>query len=505
MNWISKKHTWHFSLLFLGFILVLGAAGFSLDEGSVAEASNVNQVNGGASVRIQNTAVYTTHLPLIFSRYPWVSPFGVESWASLAGGTMLSRAEDLQTGWARLNQRISWRELQPNEGDAIQWDRLAGFERELRGLKTAGINPIVIVDDYPRWVTRNDVRYDGQPTSCGPIRSDRFDDFALFMRKLISRYGTSEFNVKNWELGNEPDVDPNLLPPDFPFGCWGDIGDPYYGGEYYGEMIKVVGKAIKEEDSRAKVWIGGLLLDVPNTTNPSKGKPERFLAGILRSGAAPYFDVLPYHAYPTYVNVKMDYDLNAGPWTDWGGNALGKAKYLQGILSEYGVEKPLFLDETGLMCPEYYSWCNEPDAAFYDMQANHVVRMFVRGLSGGVKGIIWYTLDGPGWRYTGLLERDAEPKPVYIAYQQLNIQLFRTRYVGPVDHGAGVEAYAFSRGAEHVHVIWAVEDESFQIDVPQTKLVQALDRDGQSLTPVSVGGSYQFSVGFEPIYIIRKP
>jgi hypothetical protein len=122
-----------------------------------------------------------------------------------------------------------------------------------------------------------------------------------------------------------------------------------------------------------------------------------------------------------------------------------------------------------------------------------------------VKGIIWYTLDGPGWRYTGLLERDAEPKPVYIAYQQLNIQLLRTRYVGPVDHGAGVEAYAFSRGAEHVHVIWAVEDESFQIDVPQTKLVQALDRDGQSLTPVSVGGSYQFSVGFEPIYIIRKP
>ena len=418
---------------------------------------------------------------------------------------MLTRAEDLQTGSVRLNGRISWRELQPESGDPIQWDLLTGFESELLSLKAGGMTPIVVVDDYPRWVTRNDVRSDGEPTSCGPIRSDRFDDFALFMRQLVSRYGTSEFNVRNWELGNEPDVDPDLVPPDFIFGCWGDIDDPYYGGEYYGEMVKVVGQAIKDEDPRAKVWIGGLLLDSPNTTNPWRGKPERFLEGVLRVGADAHFDIVPYHAYPTYMNAKLDYDLNAGPWTEWGGNAVGKAKYLREIMNEYDVEKPLFLNETGLMCPEYYSWCTPPDDAFYDMQASHIVRMFVRGLSGGVRGLVWYTLNGPGWRYTGLLKGNGESKPVYLAYQELNKQLRNTGYLGPVYYGKGIEAYAFSRGTELVHVVWAVDDETFVISVFPPDFLGAYDLKGNTLSVIPVGDLYYLEAGFEPIYIVQKP
>lgn len=451
------------------------------------------------------TGVSNMRLPLVSKHYPWLSPFGFESNASLVGGQILTQAKDLQAEWVRLNHRISWRELQPEADDPIQWDLLTGFEAELRSLKAAGLTPIVIVDDYPRWATRNDVRNDGQPTSCGPIKADRFDDYAYFMRELVSRYKTPEFNVHNWELGNEPDVDPNLIPPDYIFGCWGDIDDPYYGGEYYGEMVKIVGQSIKEEDPQAKVWLGGLLLDTPNTTDAWKGKPERFFEGILRAGADPYFDIVPYHAYPTYEDRKTDYDLNAGPWTEWGGNALGKAKYLREVMDVYGVEKPLFLNETGLMCPEYYYFCNPPNDAFYEMQATHIVRMFVRGLSGGVKGFIWYTLNGPGWRYTGLLDGNVEPKPVYLAYQQLNIQLRNTQYIQPVQYGEQFEAYAFSRGSEHVHVIWTVEDEPYGVGVPQHDLIGAYDLEGTPLTLRSVDDSYYLDVGFAPIYIIRKP
>ena len=63
----------------------------------------------------------------------------------------------------------------------IQWEQLADFEEELRVLKGAGITPIVIVDDYPRWATDNTVREDGQPTSCGRLLDDKVDDFAVFM------------------------------------------------------------------------------------------------------------------------------------------------------------------------------------------------------------------------------------------------------------------------------------------------------------------------------------
>lgn len=503
--WINKRPIVNLALLCLSLSIILLGTIFLVNGVTAAEIGEHASADVKLTPYLRSTSVYTAYLPIVFNRYPWISPFGFESNVSLAGGTMLTRAEELQTGWVRLNGRISWRELQPEADDPIQWDLLTGFEAELRSLKAAGMTPVVIVDDYPRWVTQNDVRSDGEPTSCGPIRSDRFDDFALFMRRLVSRYGAPEFNVHNWELGNEPDVDPNLVPPDFLFGCWGDIDDPYYGGEHYGEMVKVVGRAIKDEDPQAKVWIGGLLLDSPNTDNPWRGSPERFFEGVLRVGADAYFDIVPYHAYPTYVNTRMDYDLNAGPWTEWGGNALGKAKYLRGLMDEYDVEKPVFLNETGLMCPEYYSWCTPPNHAFYEMQASHIVRMFVRGQSGGVKGFIWYTLNGPGWRYTGLLEGNGEPKPVYLAYQELNEQLRNTRYLEPVYYGEGIEAYAFSRGTEHIHVVWAVRNETFDISVLQTDLVGAYDLEGNILTLTSVGDSYYLNVGFEPIYVVKKP
>ena len=120
--------------------------------------------------------------------------------------------------------------------------------------------------------------------------------------------------MHNWELGNEPDVDPDLLPVDWGFGCWGNIDDPFYGGIHYGEMIKVVGQAIKEADPTATVWLGGLLLATPETSDPNNGKPELFFKGVLEAGAAPYFDVVGYHWYPPYRNLVDDHDLSEGKW-----------------------------------------------------------------------------------------------------------------------------------------------------------------------------------------------
>ncbi len=454
----------------------------------------------------ETTVGSCVYLPVVLKGYPWVSPLGVESNLSLASVTLLTRTLDLKVGWVRLNGRISWRRLQPNEGDAIQWNLLADFEDELRTLKAAGLIPIVVVDDYPRWATLNNVRNDGQPTSCGPLRDDRFDDFAQFVSALVARYKTSEFDVHHWELGNEPDVDPDLVQPDNMFGCWGDIDDPYYGGEYYGEMLKVAGAAIRSTDPAARVWIGGLLLDRPNTTDPYRGKPELFLQGILEAGAAPYFDIVPYHSYPPYTNRRVDHD-NAldSPWDPWGGGYLGKARYLRQLMDQYGVTKPVFLNETGLMCPSYYAWCDPPDGQFFQMQADHIVRAFVRGMSEDIMGFIWYTINGPGWRYTGLLDGSNNPKPVYIAYQQLNTQLQYTTYAGTVDYGSGIEAYSFARGPESVHVVWAKEDQHFNVTVPQSKFVGAYSRDGDVLTPTLQGSNDVLQVQFEPIYILRIP
>ena len=452
------------------------------------------------------------YLPMTAANYPWRSPFGVESnedW--FPETTIYQRGVDLGIQWTRMGTwRISWRTLQPNEGDPIDWSKLVGFEKELRGLKAKGIRPVVIVMDSPRWATINDVRNDDQPTSCGPIREDKFKAYAEFVRALVNRYKTDEFNLHNWELGNEPDVDPDLVKLDSNYGCWGDIDNPLYGGEYYGEMLKVVTPAIKSADPSARVWIGGLLLGEPNTTNRALGKPELFLKGILESGAAPYFDVVPYHNYVAYLNQTIDHDLKAGSWVQQGGGTLGKANYLRQIMAEYGVVKELYSNEASLMCPSTIgghpaTYCTPPKSEFFHMQADHLVRTMVRALSGNISGISWYTLNGPGWRYVGLLTRTADPNPAYTAYKFLVTQLTRARYHGPINYGNGIEAHSFKRGNESVYIVWTIDAVPQIITIPNSKFIAAYTRKGEKITPDLVGNFYEFEIGFSPIYIIRKP
>ena len=205
----------------------------------------------------------------------------------------------------------------------------AAFDDELRALKAGGFSPVVIVDDYPAWVTDHTVRSDGQATSCGPIREDKLGAFVGFMQALVARYKTPEFNVHNWELGNEPDIDPNIVEVNNIFGCWGDITDTeYYGGQRYGEMIKVVTPAIKAIDPGARIWMGGLLLDNPNS-DPARGfgRPELFFKGVLQAGAAPYIDVVPYHSYVAYSNqpeVDHENGITTSSWYSLGGAVVGK-------------------------------------------------------------------------------------------------------------------------------------------------------------------------------------
>lgn len=455
----------------------------------------------------QKDDALTLYLPIIFKELPIKYVFGAEPNPLMLPGNLLStRAKELGIDSVRLNDRISWRQLQPNQGDPINWALLSGFETELRTLRAMGINPIIIVDDYPDWATDNTARDDGQPTSCGPLRDDRLPDFAAFFQSLVARYKTREFNVHVWELGNEVDVDPNIIAPNNFYGCWGEIDDYYYGGERYGRMVITIGQAIKAIDPSAQVWLGGLLLDRPETSDPNRGHPERFFQGILNSGAASYFDVVPFHSYPAYNNQRVDQDIRVNdPWFTWGGWYLGKARFLRSFMSQYGVNKPVAINETALTCPNdipWYTWCDPPGNNFYQMQANFLVRSYVRGLSENISSYIWYTLN-EGWRYSGLLNGANEPKPVYFALQQLIIRLDGATYNGPFTYGAGIEAYAFDDQTQHIHVIWSMTDTSYTITLPQSEFIAAYTRDGVSITPTPYGSDYQIPVQFEPIYLNR--
>ncbi len=495
--------------------LLLGAAyGKVLGSavtGNSPSASNLTP----ATAPDQTGEVFSVYLPKMYISHPWTVAFGIESTTALwEGSTVTNRTIDTRSGWVRYGWQISWRDMQPVEGGDINWDYLASFEKELRDMRNSGTRPVVVIKDSPHWAVDPTARdSDGVLTSCGPILPDYYDDFAAFVSQVVNHYKTDEFNVHDWEIGNEPDVDPDLVPPDYIFGCWGDIDDTaYYGGDEFGQMLIVVSQAIKQADPTARVWIGGLLLAQPNTTNPAHGKPENFLRGILAAGAAPHIDIVAYHWHSSYWNATDDYDNSAnGPWDAWGGGILGKARFLRQIMADYGVSKPVFLNESGFGCiPSseniFSTWCEPPDALFFENQAYYIVRTYVRGLSEDVMGMIWYSINGPGWRNTGLLDALQLPRPAYNAYKHLVQRVGSLTYQSKPDYGAGIEAYSFSRQSQRTDVLWAIEaSASFTVTVPSSAFIAAYDLFGNPIDSQPVGDSHPIPVGFSPVYILRTP
>jgi hypothetical protein len=75
-----------------------------------------------------------------------------------------------------------------------------------------------------------------------------------------------------------------------------------------------------------------------------------------------------------------------------------------------------------------------------------------------------------------------------------------------VDYGADFEAYSFSKTNKLIHVVWAKTDQlTLTVGISQSLFLEAYTRDGAPIIPSLVDGSYQIPVGFEPVYIIRRP
>jgi len=396
--------------------------------------------------------------------------------------------------WARL-PAFSWADIQPDEPNpdpVYHWETVQNDW--LMQAASSGFEIIATIKHTPYWAQKV------KDHSCSAIEEEDFAEFAAFLRELVTIYSAPPYNILYYELGNEIDVAPSQVAADSQFGCWGDLSDPYFGGRHYGKMLKVAYPAIKAANPKAQVLIGGLLLDCdPRYPPPSGCLAGKFFEGMLIEGAGPYFDYVSFHGYAYWtdqLNDTITYNLyldqNHWKWYHNGGVLIGKIAFLRDMMQSYGINKPIFNSETGLIGYSDPSWV--PPDRFYQDQATYVIWQFIRGWAVGLKGTIWYTLDAPGWRYAGLAYWNYQT-PAYQAMSFLTAELDHAFYAGRVYDYPDLNGYAFVVVDKRVWVLWSPVQRDVTITLPANTL-QVRDKFGAPITPTD----NQITVN-DPVYI----
>jgi hypothetical protein len=310
------------------------------------------------------------------------------------------------------------------------------------------------------------------------------------MQQVVARYSAPPFNIQYFEMGNEVDIDPTLVGQDAHYGCWGDQNDPYYGGGRYGEMLKAVYPAVKQANPAAQIVFGGLLLDC-DITRRADCKAGNFFEGALRVGAGASFDVMAYHGYTFWHSgmAAQDWDLYN---PDWGipanrrGRVLGKLDFLREVMGKFGVNKPVMMNEGGLLCAPGAT-CSE---TIRPVQANYAVRLYSRSIANGLMASIWYTLDYPGWYNGALLDQTSGPRPAFNTIKWMSIKLAGGQFAGTISTGQ-LEGYAIRNGGKTYRVYWTNDGSTVPVSIPAGTVYNMY---GQSI-------AYNGTVGFEPIFV----
>jgi len=392
----------------------------------------------------------TAYLPLIAKDFcPAPSkrmPFGVQMLHEVNDPQAVRLACETGAHWVRT--LLSWATIEPTNTDPANFNWTT-YDQRFANLAAADLTPIVTIISNPTWAAQY---------PCGPITDTNLVDFADFLTALVDRYKDPPYNIKYWELYNEPDCGD---PINRWGGCWGN------DGAEYAHMLSIAYPAIKAADSEAKVVFGGLAYDFFES-DPQHGPfVESFLDDVLRAGGGNYFDIMNFHYYEFWKWRWQDLYNCSGVR---GMDVTCKAVYLRNKLAEYGLSKPIF-------CTELSRWSTEEKWSSEENQARYVPQVFARGMSANLESVIWFTLVDFETSYGfGLLYPDYSEKKSYRAYQILAEEFAGAQYVRRLpDEETGdsqIEAYEFTIPCPNrlLWVVWTNADEREAMDFPFSRL-----------------------------------
>jgi hypothetical protein len=474
-----------FSLLAGGLILLLSFTIFN--TGAPGHAQGILSADDDSAVYLP--VVFRPRMPTLFGIAMGKHPYGLHFDQVAQSGAY----------WLRIGY-VEWGNVEPTEG-ARNWGTLDALESELLEAASKGMRVILIVTRTPGWAQLV------PGSDCGPIKQSKFGAFGTFMRDLVNRYSAPPYNIYHYEIWNEPDAPVSASNPGNFFGCWADTSDPYAGGGYYGEMLKVVTPMMKSANGKAQVVFGGLLLECDPNLPGQTCHESRFLEGALRVGAGPYFDILSFHAYDWYGEIPGVFGNLAwnSLWNTTGPATHAKAQFLRNVLTTYGYpNKPLVNTETALICggpldPSGQPPCEpDPSSGFELTKAYYAAQSYAQAIAENLSANMWFS--HLGWRNSGLLYSDGSPRPAYNAFAFARDELRDSVSLGKITGYPGVSGYQFHRGDRKVWVLWSLDGANHNITLPGVPL-DAFDVDGDSK---SVAGT-ALTVTIEPTYLEWPP
>jgi hypothetical protein len=379
-------------------------------------------------------------------------------------GLRLMTAADVD--WVRIPP-LFWSDVEPTEG-ARNWNApsIVHLEQDLLKAAANNLKVVLIVMSTPAWAQKT------PGYSCGAVKPSKLYAFASFMRDAVARYSKGLYRVEYWEIGNEPDVAPELVETDSGWGCWGDStgeiigGVNYYGGNYYAEMLTHVYPAVKSANPKVKVIVGGLLMDCDPAVCAEKKPPANFFEGILyhygKKDGGQYFDGVSFHAYEWY-GARLGRYTNPHWRTSsntTGPSVIAKARYLKSRLEEYGFTDKLLLDtEAAVLCICDYTVEN------YELtKSYYVAQSYAAGIAEGLHSMYWFSVEG--WWQSGLL--NPSYPHAYNALKFARSRLGDVKFVRPITDYRGIKGYEFERGDAKLWLLWSLDGRARRIKLPST-------------------------------------
>ena len=170
--------------------------------------------------------------------------------------------------------------------------------------------------------------------------------------------------VNYWEFYNEPDRKARQA-AGYYRNSWGEVP------EKYAAMLKAAYPAVKAANPKAKVVFGGIAYEKFNLF------AEDFTDKVLKAGGGRYFDIMNFHVYPEF------WELHASQPP----GLLEKTEKIRAILRRNGVNKPIFITETGATSDVAQSRKMSDEE-----QARHVPQLFAQTWAADVDAAIWFML-----------------------------------------------------------------------------------------------------------------